>query len=415
MDPAQVNYTITEKELLAIIFALDKFCAFFLGSKVIVFSDHAILKYLLKKLDAKPRLIRWMLLFQEFNLEIKDKKGADNTVVDHFSRIQGRVDSMPIRDDFPNKQLLQIAQVSFSLFDKQNTTNNALINPYLWRFCNDQIMRRCIPNAEFLLVLHFYHSAPKGGHYGSNWTARKCQQAGLAISRRNEMPQQPVLICEIFYVWGIDFMGPFLISNGYSYILLVINYITKWVEATATRTNDAKVVVDFLKFDVPKALISDLGTHFYNRAMSSLLEKYGVLHIITTPYHPQTNGQAEVLIREIKKTLQKMANPNRKDWSRLLEDSLWDHKIAYQTLLGMSPYRIMFSKAYHLPKVKQFHNHQILREEFKVGQKVLLFNSRLKLIAGKLHSRWDDPFVITNIFPYGAVELRDEASNKTFQ
>ncbi|RDX84436.1 pol, partial [Mucuna pruriens] len=96
------------------------------------------------------------------------------------------------------------------------------------------------------------------------------------------MPQQPVLFCEIFDVWGIDFMGPFPISNGYSYILLVIDYVSRWVEARATRTNDAKVVVDFLKskifywFGVPKALIGDQRTHFSNRAMSSLLEKYGV-------------------------------------------------------------------------------------------------------------------------------------------
>ncbi|RDX89864.1 gag-pol, partial [Mucuna pruriens] len=116
------------------------------------------------------------------------------------------------------------------------------------------------------------------------------------------MPQQLVLIYEIFYVWGIDFMGPFPISNGYSYILLVVDYVSKWVEATATKTNDEKVVVDFLKFGVPRALISDQGIHFCNRPMSSLLEKYGVLHKITTPYHPQTNSQAEVFNRKIKKT-----------------------------------------------------------------------------------------------------------------
>ncbi|RDX81004.1 Retrovirus-related Pol polyprotein from transposon 17.6, partial [Mucuna pruriens] len=98
-----------EKELLAIVFALDKFRAYLLGSKVIVFSDHAALKYRLKKLDAKSRLIRWMLLLQEFNLEIRDKKGDKNTVADHLSRIQGRINLMPIRDDFPDEQLLQIA------------------------------------------------------------------------------------------------------------------------------------------------------------------------------------------------------------------------------------------------------------------------------------------------------------------
>ncbi|RDY07572.1 pol, partial [Mucuna pruriens] len=108
-------------------------------------------------------------------------------------------------------------------------------------------------------------------------------------------------------------MGPFPISNGYSYILLAIDYVSRWVEVIATRTNDARVVVNFLKFGVPKALISDQGSHFCNRAMASLLQKYGVAHRIATAYHPKTNGQAEVFNREIKKTLQKMTNPSRKD------------------------------------------------------------------------------------------------------
>ncbi|RDY01430.1 Retrovirus-related Pol polyprotein from transposon 17.6, partial [Mucuna pruriens] len=88
MDQAQINYTTIEKELLAIVFSLDKFRSYLLGSRVIIFSDHAALKYLLRKPDAKPRLIRWMLLLQEFNLEIRDKKGADNAVADHLSRIE---------------------------------------------------------------------------------------------------------------------------------------------------------------------------------------------------------------------------------------------------------------------------------------------------------------------------------------
>ncbi|RDY12961.1 hypothetical protein CR513_02183, partial [Mucuna pruriens] len=225
----------------------------------------------------------------------------------------------------------------------------------------------------------------------------------------------------------------------------------------ATKTNDVKVIVDFLKsnifcrFSVPKLLISDQGSQFCNKVVSALLHKYGV-----------TNSKAKVFNKEIKKTLQKMVNPSRKDWSRLLENALWEHKTAYRTLLGMSPYRIVFGKTCHLlveiehraywavkqcnlahdqadkqrklqlqeleelrlkayensqiykQKVKQFHDHQILRKEFQVDQKVLLFNSRLKLIAGKLHFRWDEPFVITNVFPYGVVELKDEHTNNTF-
>ncbi|RDY10224.1 gag-pol, partial [Mucuna pruriens] len=102
------------------------------------------------------------------------------------------------------------------------------------------------------------------------------------------MPQQPILFCEIFYVWGVDFMGPFPIFNGYSYILLAVDYVSRWVEAIATKTNDVKVV-DFLKSNIfcRFALISDQGSHFCNRAMFSLLDKYGVVHRISTAYHPK--------------------------------------------------------------------------------------------------------------------------------
>ncbi|RDY00703.1 Gag-Pol polyprotein, partial [Mucuna pruriens] len=177
---------------------------------------------------------------------------------------------------------------------------------------------------------------------------------------------------------GIDFMGPFPVSYGNSYILLVVDYVSRWVKARATEAKDAKTIVEFVKsnifykFGVLKALNSDQGSHFCNCAMATLLEKYGVVHQVATAYHPQTNGLAEVFNREIKKLLQKMENLNRNDWNRLLEDALW----------------------------------AILRKEFKVSQ---------KLIVGKLRSRWDGPYIVTNIFPYGIVEVRDEANNNTFK
>ncbi|RDX70001.1 Tf2-6, partial [Mucuna pruriens] len=395
MDLAQQNYTTTEKELLAIVFALDKFRSYLFASRIVVFSNHAALRYLLKKPDAKLRLIQWMLLLQEFDIEIKDKKCAENSVVDHLSRIEKESKPMPIQDEFSDEQLLHIK--------------------------TDKVICKCIPETEINLVLQFCHSAPGGSHYGATRTARKvldcglywptifkdahqfvstcdkCQKAGMAMNKRHEMPHQPILFCEVFDVWGIDFMGPFPISNGYSYILLAIDYVSRWVEAIATKTNDAKVVVDSLKsnvfyrFGIAKVLISDQRSHFCNRAMASLLQKYGVMHKIAIAYHPQTNGQAKVFNREIKKTLQKMTNPSRKDWSRLLEDALWVHRTAYRTPLGCLPIGLSLLNKLRLEayenyriykkKVKKFHDQQIQRKDLRVGQKVLLFNSRLKLIA----------------------------------
>ncbi|RDY00596.1 Pol polyprotein, partial [Mucuna pruriens] len=231
----------------------------------------------------------------------------------------------------------------------------------------------------------------------------------MAISRRHEMPQQSTVFCEVFYVWGIDFMGLVPISQGNYYILLAIDYISRWVEAKATKANDAKTI---------KALINDQGSHFCNCLMAMLLKKYGVVYRVATAYQPQTNGQAE-------ECLPIKLSPKRLDTCRLRLNTEPTGQLRSATWPTTKPTKKgnckkLCLEAYensqiYKEKVKQFHDSRILRKEFKVGQKVLLFNSRLKLIAGKLRSRWDGLSVVTNVFPYGAIKVRDEANNRNLK
>lgn len=229
-------------------------------------------------------------------------------VADHLSRMVQKEDTLPLHDYFPNEQLLAISGMvpwyedimnylatkkvpkyfTKAKRDKLKSDAKHYIwdDPYLWTHCSDQVIRRCVLETELQSILTFCHSYACGGHFGPKRTTFKVLESGFYwpylfkdaylfckscdrcqrtcnLGPRNQMPQTPILIVEIFDVWGIDFMGPFPSSFGNLYILLAIDYVSKWVKAKATKTDDAKVVVDFVKssifarFGTPKALISD--------------------------------------------------------------------------------------------------------------------------------------------------------------
>ncbi|XP_056859558.1 uncharacterized protein LOC130508222 [Raphanus sativus] len=315
--------------------------------------------------------------------------------------------------------------------------------PFLFILCKDHLYRRAVAEEEFIS------------------RCDSCQRRGN-ITKRNEMPQNPILEVEVFDVWGIDFMGPFPSSYGNKYILVAVDYVSKWVEAVASPTNDSRVVLKMFKsiifprFGVPRVVISDGGSHFINKLFENLLKKNGVKHKVATPYHPQTSGQVEISNREIKGILEKIVGAKRKDWSDKLDDALWAYRTAYKTPLGTTPFNLVYGKACHLPveleykalwavkllnfdiknakekrlfqlheldeirmdafensriykeRTKAFHDKNILKRELRADDQILLYNSRLKLFPGKLKSRWSGPFKIKEVKPYGAVVLWDK-------
>ncbi|GJV37699.1 reverse transcriptase domain-containing protein [Tanacetum coccineum] len=449
MTEAETNYTTTEKEMLAVVYAFEKFRSYLIMNKSIVYTDHSALKYLFNKKDAKARLLRWVLLLQEFDFKVIDTKGAENYAADHLSRLENPYEntfdpkeitetfpletlsvltskdqSTPWFADFANYHAGKFIKKGMSTQEKnkffKDVKHYFWDDPFLFKTCADQIIRRCVDGKEALEILEACHSGPTGGHYGANFTAKKifdagffwptiykdayefvktcdaCQKQGK-ISQRDEMPQNAIQVCEIFDLWGIDFMGPF--------------------------------------------------------PSSRVMSKYGVTHRLSTPYHPQTSGQVEVTNRGLKRILERTVGENRASWSDKLDDALWAFRTAYKTPIGCTPYKLVYGKACHLPvelehkaywalkhanfdlktagdhrklqlnelselrdqayensliykeKAKKLHDSKIKNRIFNVGDQVLLFNSRLKIFSGKLKSRWSGPFTITEVYPYGTAKL----------
>nr|GEX82891.1 reverse transcriptase domain-containing protein [Tanacetum cinerariifolium] len=148
-------------------------------------------------------------------------------------------------------------------------------------------------------------------------------------------------------------MVPLSSSRENRYILVAVDYLSKWVEAKVLPTNDARVVVKFLKsffarFKTSRAIISNRGTHFCNDKFAKVMSKYGVTHRLVTAYHPQTSGQVEVSNHGLKCILERMVGENRASWFEKLEDALWAFRTAYKTPIGCTPYKLVYKKSCHL-------------------------------------------------------------------
>nr|GEW31849.1 reverse transcriptase domain-containing protein [Tanacetum cinerariifolium] len=204
MNQAEANYTTTKKEMLAVVYAFEKFRSYLIMNKSIVYTDHSVLKYLFAKKDAKAHFLRWILLLQEFDFKVIDTRGVENYAADHLSRLENPYenifDSKEINETFPLESLNKVANkdpstpwfADLANYHAENFIIKGMTSqqkkkffkdarhyfwddPYLFRTCADQIIRRCVAGKEAIDILNACHSGPTGGHYGASYTAKKCK------------------------------------------------------------------------------------------------------------------------------------------------------------------------------------------------------------------------------------------------
>ncbi|GJY55211.1 reverse transcriptase domain-containing protein [Tanacetum coccineum] len=265
LNAAQQNYTVTKKELMAVVFAFEKFRSYLVLSKMIVHTDHSALRHLFKKQDANQHIIHWIPLFKEFDIEIKNRKSTKNVAADHLSQIENdeTSDDNEVDDNFSGETLMKI--------DTRD-------EPWFADFTN-------------YLVSDII---PKGMTY---------QQKNKFLSDvKHYFWEEPYLFKKLFCCFGI-----------------------------------------------PKALLNDRETHFYNKIMEKTMKRYGVNHRFSTYYHPQTSGQVENTNRALKRILDKTLKDNPAIWSRKLGDTLWAFCTAFKTPTATTPYKLVYGKNCHLP------------------------------------------------------------------
>ncbi|XP_070009737.1 uncharacterized protein [Nicotiana sylvestris] len=349
MNSTQVNYTVTEKELLSIVFAMEKLHPYLMDAKVIIRMDNVALHYIISKKDSKARLMIWVLLLLEFDIDIQDQKGSENQVADHLSHLEKEKrlhDGLEINDSFPDEQILDISMKDGPCFvDLENYLVSGIIpiefssnqRKKLTRDYQDYYLDELKNDGQSLnlrfLLAHLYKDASK--------LVKCCDecQRDSGISKKNEMPLTTILEIDIFDVWSIDFKGPFdgLQNTDWNVPIPV----GVWEDCHLPVELDHKDMWDLKKLNLAWDVAANLRVAQLNE-----LDEFR--------YHAYTNS------------------------------SLYKEKMKY------------------------LHDKYIRNKEFKEGDLVLLFDSRLWMFPGKLKSKWSGPFEVVSMTPFGSLDLKNK-------
>ncbi|GJV43481.1 reverse transcriptase domain-containing protein [Tanacetum coccineum] len=399
----------------------------------IVYTDHSALKYLFAKKDSKARLLRWVLLLQEFDFNVIDTKGAKNLTADHLSRLENPyenvLDPKEVNEKFPLETL--------NMVTSRGDSSTPWFADYANYHTRNFILAIVDPPRDII--------GPRFTKMPMTWSPDvilvSVKEKFRNVMKCLKIPSKfaKSLTCGASISWGRSRLHEG--TNIYSWPSITCRNGLKRKRSPPTTP---ELFANFLNLSSPDSV---------PLVQSLVMLKYGVTHRLSTAYHPQTSGQVEVSNRGLKRILERTIGENRASWSDKLDDALWAFRTAYKTPIGCTPYKLVYGKACHLPielehkaywalkhanfdlltagdhrkvqlnelnelrdqayensliykeKTKRIHDSKIKNRVFNVGDQVLLFNSRLKIFSGKLKSRWSGPFTIAQVYPYGTVEL----------
>jgi hypothetical protein len=400
LSPDKLNYTVTEKEFLAVVHAINKFHHYITGYKLFVHTNHSTIIFLRNKPITNGRVTRWLLLLHEFNITVLDRQGKENLVDNFISHIKNEDDDILVDDSFPDEHLFSLFVNTLWFVDMENYLATRKLPSHLspnekcriitqsanysWvghdLFCTgpDFIIRRCVREDEIPKILRSCHG-PCGGHFSDKHTTykvlhscyywpsifkdvakyvRSCnsfQRTGRP-TLVDEIPLHAQVMIEPFEKWALDFVGPISpISRKKNDMLVCTDYVTKWVKAKSLFMATEKSIVEFIYediftcFGVPHEIVTDQGTQFTSKLMKELTEKYGIKHYKSSPYHPQDNGQVESTNKVLEDILTKTFQLHHQDWADRLPEALWAYQTTWRNTTGHTPYEIVYGKQVILP------------------------------------------------------------------